>query len=108
VAICRGTSRAACTHGQGRRPRSSRVDGPFPVAAGAAVAALYEDIHERPAQSEVRKRNILLPGCGTTILAFVTAVNELQSSAIPLLASPQGVAASSIKYCEATREAPAR
>src|SRR5213080_1250239 len=41
-------------------------------------------------------------------LAFVTAVNELQSSAIPLLASPQGgVAASSIRYCEATEAAAA-
>src|SRR5205823_2064088 len=40
--------------------------------------------------------------------ALIEAVNELQSSAIPLLASPQGgVAASSIRYCEATEAAAA-
>src|SRR5207248_8729171 len=53
------------------------VDRPFPLVTRATVAALYE------------------------------AVNELQSSVIPLLASPQGVAASSIRYCEATEAAAA-
>src|SRR5437879_13166136 len=42
------------------------------------------------------------------VAAVYEAVNELQSSAIPLLASPQGgVAASSIRYCEATEAAAA-
>src|SRR5207249_2045690 len=42
----------------------------------------------------------------TTVGGLYGAVNELQSSAIPLLASPQGgVAASSIRYCEATEAA---
>ena len=41
---------------------------------------------------------------GSSAVATVyEAVNELQSSAIPLLASPQGVAASSKKYREATK-----
>src|SRR5438309_7282657 len=45
---------------------------------------------------------------GSSAVATVyEAVNELQSSAIPLLASPQGVAASSIRYCEATEAAAA-
>src|SRR5439155_12270407 len=42
----------------------------------------------------------------SAVAAVYDAVNELQSSAIPLLASPQGgVAASSIRYCEATEAA---
>src|SRR5436309_3574928 len=46
--------------------------------------------------------------CAKTVAAVIEAVNELQSSAIPLLASPQGgVAASSIRYCEATEAAAA-
>src|SRR5437773_4026033 len=46
-------------------------------------------------------------GCAT-VGALYEPVNELQSSAIPLLASPQGgVAASSIRYCEATEAAAA-
>src|SRR6184192_821075 len=70
------------------------------------LAQIPLDLSGLPVPTALHK-NCMMSG-SPAVAAVIEAVNELQSSAIPLLASPQGgVAASSIRCCEATEAAAA-
>src|SRR5256885_16120379 len=86
-----------------RSPPLLPATGKHDVSAREVPLPLGEALHKKSWAVIDRPYSL---GCAT-VGALYEAVNELQSSAIPLLASPQGVAASSIRYCEATEAAAA-